>query len=70
MNAVPHCLASRGGARGVCLAFLKANRVLRGAGVDLDGARRMTSLFYDSIVVPISAENIRFIATSKWRVQL
>ncbi len=48
----------------------EANRVLRAAGVDLDGARRVTSLFYDSTAVPITAENIRFIATSKWRVQM
>jgi hypothetical protein len=45
----------------------EANRVLREAGVDLDGARRVTSMFYDS---PVTIENTRFIATSKWRVQM
>jgi ATP-dependent Clp protease ATP-binding subunit ClpC len=47
----------------------EANRVLRAAGADLDEARRITGLFYDSTAIPITVENIRFIATSKWRVQ-
>lgn len=45
-----------------------ASRMLRAAGVDLEGARRVTSLFYDSMAIPITAENIRLIATSKWRI--
>jgi ATP-dependent Clp protease ATP-binding subunit ClpC len=45
-----------------------ANGLLRAAGIDLDGVRRITSLFYDSMAIPITAENIRFIATSKWRI--
>jgi ATP-dependent Clp protease ATP-binding subunit ClpC len=48
----------------------EANRVLRAAGVDVAGARRVTSLFYDSMAIPITAESIRFIATSKWGMQM
>jgi len=48
----------------------EANRVLRAAGVNFDGARGVISLFYDSAAIPITAENLRFIATSKWRVQM
>ena len=48
----------------------EANRVLRAAGADFDGARRVISIFYDSNAVPITAENIRFIATSKWRMEM
>ena len=48
----------------------EAYRVLRAAGVEFDGARGVISLFYDSMAVPITSENIRFIATSKWRVQM
>lgn len=46
----------------------QANRLLRAAGVDLNGALRMTSLFYDSI--PVTEGVTRFIATSKWRMQM
>lgn len=48
----------------------EATQVLRAAGVHLDGVRRVTSLFYDSMAIPITAENIRFIATSKWRREI
>jgi hypothetical protein len=40
----------------------QANRGLRAAGVDLDGACRVISLFYDSI--PVSEGITRFIATA------
>jgi ATP-dependent Clp protease ATP-binding subunit ClpC len=53
----------------VCEAF-EATQVLRAAGVDLDQVRRVTSLFYDSMAIPITTENIRFIATSKWRREI
>jgi hypothetical protein len=43
---------------------------LRAAGADLDGARRVIALFYDSMAIPITAENIHFIATSRWRVEM
>jgi hypothetical protein len=48
----------------------EANRALLAAGVEFDGARGVISLFYDSMAIPITAENIRLIATSKWRVQM
>jgi ATP-dependent Clp protease ATP-binding subunit ClpA len=47
----------------------EANRVLRAAGVDLDGARGVISLFYDSAAVPLTAQNIRSIIKSNWGVQ-
>ena len=47
----------------------EANRVLHAAGVNVDAARSVISLFYNSMAAPITAENLRFIATSKWRVQ-
>jgi ATP-dependent Clp protease ATP-binding subunit ClpC len=46
-----------------------ANHVLRAVGVDVERARGVTSLFYDSMAIPITSENIRFIATSKWRIE-
>src|SRR3989442_12243264 len=45
----------------------EANRVLHAAGVNVDAARSVISLFYNSMAAPITAENLRFIATSKWR---
>ncbi len=47
----------------------EANRVLHAAGVNVDAARSVISLFYNSMAAPITAESLRFIATSKWRVQ-
>src|SRR3989442_6103872 len=47
----------------------EANRVLHAAGVNVDAARSVISLFYNSMAAPITAENLRFIATSKWRVR-
>src|SRR5207247_8635886 len=47
----------------------EANRVLHAAGVNVDAARSVISLFYNSMAAPITAENLRFIATSKWRGQ-
>ena len=47
-----------------------ANRMLRAAGVTIDAARDMISVFYDSVAVPVTAQNIRFIATSKWGVRM
>jgi len=48
----------------------EANRVLRAAGVEFDAAREVVSLFYDSKAVPITGASIRFIARSKWGVQM
>ena len=48
----------------------EANRVLRAAGMEFDGAGGVISIFYDSMAIPITSENIRFIATSKWDVQM
>src|SRR3989442_10870614 len=45
----------------------EANGVLHAAGVNVDAARSVISLFYNSMAAPITAENLRFIATSKWR---
>src|SRR2546428_3936409 len=45
----------------------EANRVLHAAGVNVDAARSVISLFYNSMAAAITAENLRFIATSKWR---
>ena len=48
-----------------------ASQILRAAGADLDEARR-TTLLLDRLGLdrPITEENVRFIATSKWRVRL
>ena len=44
-----------------------AGQVLRAAGVSLDEARRMALLY---LGLPYTEENVRFIATSKWRVRM
>jgi hypothetical protein len=46
-----------------------ANRVLRAAGIDADGARGVVSLFYDSAAAPLTAQTIRSIIKSNWGVQ-
>jgi ATP-dependent Clp protease ATP-binding subunit ClpC len=43
---------------------------LRAAGADLDEARRMTLLYLGDSRIPYTEENVRFIATSKWRVHI
>jgi len=52
-----------------------ANRMLRAAGVEFDAARRLISLLYDRVAVPMSAvpitaENLRQIASSTWDAQM
>src|SRR5207244_8177258 len=43
----------------------EANRVLHAAGVNVDAARSVISLFYNSMAAAITAENLRFIDASK-----
>jgi ATP-dependent Clp protease ATP-binding subunit ClpC len=43
------------------------NRILRGAGADLVRTRRLTVLV-SGFRKPVTEEEVRFIATSKWRV--
>ena len=45
------------------------SRILRGTGADLAKARRLTVLV-SALRKPVTEEEVRFIATSKWRVQV
>jgi ATP-dependent Clp protease ATP-binding subunit ClpC len=48
----------------------EASRILRDAGADLTEARRTTLLYLGDTRIPFTEENVRFIATSTWRVRI
>jgi ATP-dependent Clp protease ATP-binding subunit ClpC len=56
------------GTEHLLLGLIKEDQAIR--GVSLEEARSLTCVLVGSMCIPVTDENVRFIATSKWRIRI